>query len=370
MSAESMQWLHDHIRVGYTDERGPAWHARDSYMTDGTHFPGAVPEEEVSRILDVPFIETQHHAVHVEYFHVGGCPEAGKLYAECDCPRSETPYVDKTRKNIVSPDDGHVHGTFKLGWQLHGYQQWTADQIAAILDQSRGELGTASVGLLQQRSLAFIQAKLDGSALEVGGYGFVPYIVAATSVNGTLSSTYGVGIEGVVCDNTLAAFWQTALKILKVKHSRNSAGRLGDVRDALALVYQAADDFATAADALQNVTVTAADFDAWRNEMAPVPERDPKSSTGGIKYTNARKVNDRYTELWTYDPKVTPWAGTAFGIVQLDNTYRTWDRGVKGADGGRLERNLLNMVDGTTGKEDSAALAALAKVMGDRLVTA
>jgi phage/plasmid-like protein (TIGR03299 family) len=370
MSAETMEWLHDHIRIGYTSERGPAWHARDSYMTDGTHFPGKVPEAEVQRILDVPFIEAQHHAVQVEYFHTDDCGEAGKLYAECDCPRSETPYVDKTRKNIVSPDDGFVHGTFKLGWQLHGYQQWTADQIAAILDQSRGELGTASVGLLQSRSVAFIQAKLDGSALEVGGYGYVPYIVAATSVNGSLASTYGVGIDGVVCDNTLASFWQSALKMLKVRHSRNSAGRLADVRGALGLVYQAADDFAAAADALQNVTVTDDDFAAWRNEMVSIPERDPKSSTGGAKYTNAVKVHDRYTNLWTYDPKVKPWAHTAFGILQLDNTYRTWDRGVKGASGGRIERNLLNMVDGTTGTEDTKALAALARVMGDRLVAA
>lgn len=370
MSAETMEWLRSNIRIGYTSERGPAWWHGEGYMADGSHFDGPVPVEEVTHLFDVPFIEAQHHAVQVEYFHTDGCQETGKLYAGCDCPRSETTYVDKTRKNIVSPDDGFVHGTFKLGWQLHGYQQWTADQIASILDQSRGELGTASVGLLQNRSVAFMQAKLAGTALKVGGYGFAPYIVAATSVNGSLSSTYGVGVDGVVCDNTLANFWQTAIKMLKVKHSRNSAGRLADVRSALGLVYQAADDFAAVAARLQDVTVTEADFAAWRNEMAPIPARDPKSSTGGAKYTNAVKVNDRYTDLWTYDPKVKPWAGTAFGIVQLDNTYRTWDRNVSGAAGGRIERNMLNMVSGTTAREDSAALAALAKVMGERLVTA
>jgi len=364
-----MEWLHEHIKLGYTSERGPAWHARDSYLTDGTHFPGPVPVDVVTRQLDVPFVECAVQAVHTEYIHVEDCDNSDGA-SRCDCPRSEQVYTDPTRKAIVSPDDGHMHGIFKAGWQLHGYQQWTADQIAAILDQSRGELGVASVGLLQQRSVAFLQAKLDGSALEVGGYGYVPYIVAATSVNGSLASTYGVGIDGVVCDNTLANFWQTALKMLKIKHSRNSAGRLGDVRDSLGLVYQAADDFAAAASALQEVPVTEADFAAWRSEMTPVPAPNPKSKTGGASYTNAVKVHDHYTNLWTYDPKVKPWAGTAFGILQLDNTYRTWDRNVSGADGGRLERNLLNMVSGTTAREDSAALAALAKVMGDRLVRA
>ena len=37
-----------------------------------------------------------------------------------------------------------------------------------------------AVGRLRNRSVAFIQARLEGTGLEVGGYGFVPYIGAAT----------------------------------------------------------------------------------------------------------------------------------------------------------------------------------------------
>jgi phage/plasmid-like protein (TIGR03299 family) len=351
MSKESYEWLRTNIRIGYTDERGPAWWAQgNNYLADGSHFEGGVPEEEVRKILDVPFVSAEMFA----------------QYTDGDGNRQVV--KDPSRQVIVSPDDGHVHGIFKMGWQLHGYQQWTADQIAGILDQSRGELGVASVGLLQQRSVAFMQARLEGSALEVGGYGFVPYITAATSVNGTLASVYATGIEGVVCDNTLTAALAAAISKLKVRHSKNSAGKLGDVRDALKLVYQAGDDFAQAAADLQSVDVTGKDFTAWLDEMAPVPAPNPKFSTGGAAYTNAVSLRNTYEAMWQHDPKVKPWAGTAFGILQLDNTYRTWVRNVSGAAGGRLERNLLNMVNGTVAREDNAALVSLARVL-DRSVT-
>lgn len=353
MSAETMDWLRNNIRIGFTSERGPAWWHGDGYMADGSHFDGPVPTEEVERLLSVEFVEGTVFST----------------YTDASGERQST--QDKTRKTIITPDTGEILGIFKQGYQVHGYRQWTADQVAAILDQSRGELATASVGLLRNRGVAFLQAKLVDSGLEVGGYGFVPYITAATSVDGTLASTYATGIEGVVCDNTLASGLASAMTKLKIRHSRKSAGRLADVRGALGLVYKAADEFSAAAAALQDVTVTADDFAGWLDEMnGPVPAPDPKSSTGGAKYTNAVKLRDRYTDLWTYDPKVKPWKGTAFGIVQLDNTFRTWDRNVSGAAGGRIERNMLNMVSGVTGREDATALTALAKVMGDRLVTA
>lgn len=353
MSAETQQWLIDNIRIGYTDERGPAWWAHaDEYMTDGSHFEGPVPAEEVRRLLDVPFVEA-------------------KLFAQyTDAAGDRQVVSDPDRKVILTPDTGDILGIFKSGWKLHGYQQWTADQIAAILDKSRGELGTAAVGLLRKRGVAFMQAKLQGSGLEVGGFEFVPYITAATSVDGTLASTYAVGIEAAVCDNTLSAALKNAVARLKVRHSRNSTAKLAEVRDALGLVYQAADDFSAAAADLQSVDVSEADFRAWLDEMRPVPAADPKSSTGGASHSNAVKYHDTMLAMWQHDPKVKPWAGTAFGILQLDNTYRTWQRNVSGADGGRMERNMLNMVTGKSGAEDTAALDALARVLDRKLVIA
>jgi phage/plasmid-like protein (TIGR03299 family) len=348
MSKESMEWLRTNIRIGYTDERGPAWHAATAnaeYLSDGSHYPGAVPEQEVRRLLDVPFVSAKIHAT----------------YTDAQGNRQVT--EDPERQAIVTPDTGDILGVFKSGYQVHGYQEWTADQLSAILDQGRGELGVASVGLLRNRGVAFIQAKLEGSGMEVGGYGIVPFITAATSVDGSLASTYFTGVEGVVCDNTLHMARNSALTKLKVRHSRNSAGRIGEIRDTLGLVYQAADDFMAGAEQLLKTDVSERDFSAWLEEMAPVPAADPKSSTGGARYTNAVKLRDTYAAMWAHDPKVRPWAGTAFGVVQLSNTYNTWMRNVSGASGGRIERNFLNLVTGRQAADDSAALDKLAAVL-------
>lgn len=352
MSKETMNWLRSNIRVGFTGADGPAWWAGDNYMADGSHFDGPVPVEEVERLLSVEFVEAELFA---QYTDGNGDRQVIK---------------DPSRKIIVTPDNGAVLGVFKQGYQVHGYKQWTADQIAAILDTSRGELATKSVGLLRNRGVAFMQAQLTGSGLEVGGFGFTPYILAATSVDGSLSSTYATGVTAAVCDNTLAAALTAATTKFKVKHSRNSAGKIGDVRNALGLVYQAGDEFAAAAAALQSVDVTPADFAAWLDLTAPVPAPNPKSSTGGAAYTNAVKLRETYEAMWNHDAKVKPWAGTAFGVVQLGNTYNTWKRNVSGADGGRMERTYLNMVTGVTAKEDAQTLDTLATVMGDRLTAA
>lgn len=353
MSKETLNWLRSNIRVGYVGSDGPAWWANSGeYMTDGSHFDGPVPTEEVERLLSVEFAE-------------------GTVFSTyTDASGEKQVTEDKTRKTIVTPDNGAILGIFKLGYQVHDYKKWTADQIAAILDTSRGELGTKSVGLLKNRGVAFMQAQLTGSGLEVGGFEFTPYILAATSVDGSLSSTYATGVTAAVCDNTLADALLHAITRLKVKHSRNSAGKLADVRDKLGLVYQAGDNFAAAAAALQKVDVTEKDFKALLDTVAKVPDRDPKSSTGGAKYTNAVKLRETYEAMWNHDAKVKPWAGTAFGWVQLSNTYNTWKRNVSGADGGRMERTYLNMVTGITAREDAQALDALASVMGDRLTAA
>jgi phage/plasmid-like protein (TIGR03299 family) len=352
MSKETITWLRENIRVGYTDERGPAWHAADNgaYLTDGTHFPGAVPLDEVQRILAVPFVEGDIQSVYID-------TEGNRQVA-----------TDPTRKTIISADDGWIHGIFSTGYQIHGFQTWLLDQVAAVLDQGKGELGIASVGRLSHRSVAFMQAKLEGSGMEVGGYGFVPFIHAAGSLNGSLASTYGTGIEGIVCDNTMHAANAAAITRLKVKSTKNSAGRLGEIRAALGLVYQAGEEFIRDAGLLQSVEVTQKDFAAWLDEMVTIPAPDPKSSTGGAKFTNATKYRETLEAMWAHDPKVKPWAGTAFGVLQLVNTYDTWTRNVSGADGGRMERVLINAATGKQDTADTVALQRLDAVLSRKLV--
>ena len=52
MSAETSTWLNTRTLIGFTDQRGHAWHYRSSDQGDEpNHYPGAVPIDDVRRRL-------------------------------------------------------------------------------------------------------------------------------------------------------------------------------------------------------------------------------------------------------------------------------------------------------------------------------
>lgn len=350
MSAETLEWLRNNVRVGYTGSDGPAWWAANDHMADGTHFDGPVPADEARKILSVPLVEAKLYAT---YTNAAG----GSEVANGD-----------GRKAIVRQDTGDLIGIFKDGYEVHGYEEWTLKMISNLLDTGAGELGIKSVGLLRNGGQAWLQVRM-AETFEVAGYGYTPFITAATSADGSISSTYITGVDAAVCDNTLSAAILNAQTKIKVKHTRKSGERYGEIRDALGLVYSVRDGFQTAADELMGTPVSDSEFERWLDLTVPVPEaKDGKRGTRGQTMANTKRA--ALTDLWTSDAKVSPWRNTAFGVVQADNTYRTWSGIVRGADGGRFERNLTNMVDGTTEAKDAAALTALSTVLNRQLLAA
>ena len=61
------------------------------------------------------------------------------------------------------------------------------------------------------------------------------------------------------------------------------------------------------------------------------------------------------------DPRVAPWHGTAFGVLQAVNTYEHHERPVRGAT--RAERNMLRTVKGEFGDLDRQAWKHLESVL-------
>jgi len=52
MSAETSTWLNTRTLIGFTDQRGHAWHYRSSDQGDEpNHYPGAIPIGDVRRRL-------------------------------------------------------------------------------------------------------------------------------------------------------------------------------------------------------------------------------------------------------------------------------------------------------------------------------
>jgi hypothetical protein len=58
--------------------------------------------------------------------------------------------------------------------------------------------------------------------------------------------------------------------------------------------------------------------------------------------------------------RVSPWKGTAFGVVQMVNTYDQHLSIVRGAE--RAERNQLNFITGKVDTLDASVLTTLARV--------
>jgi hypothetical protein len=143
---------------------------------------------------------------------------------------------------------------------------------------------------------------------------------------------------------------------LKIKHTRFSGLRIDDARDALSMVVESQEKFAKDITTLCNVKISAKEFDLVLDAIAPVPEGSARGATF------ASNKRDILAQLYKSDSRVAPWTGTAFGVLQADNTYRHHYAIVRGTDGGHAERNAENALLGKTGEADSKILAAIAKV--------
>jgi hypothetical protein len=106
----------------------------------------------------------------------------------------------------------------------------------------------------------------------------------------------------VVCDNTLSAALNSADTRLRVRHSANSLTKLAQVRDALGIVHQVAEDFTA----------------RWSGSPASPSPRiggpggltaycgtdDVKASKRAL--STRREQADELNRLWTCDQRVAP----------------------------------------------------------------
>jgi phage/plasmid-like protein (TIGR03299 family) len=346
-SAETMDWLRNNIKVGFTGERGPAWWANATTkagtwtLPEGSHFEGPVPLEEVRKLLDIKLVKGR---VFVEYL-------------DADGERQIT--TDESTEPIVNAATGRIFGYPSDGYRIHPYLETLSGFINKILHDEQAEVG--SVGLLHHGGQAFLQAVLP-EHYEVAGYGYTPYLLAVTSADQSRSTSHSTGVRGAVCDNTVNAAVRQALTRFAQKHTRNSVAKVQAARDALGIqLAQVAEDFHDTAEQLLDIDVSDEEFKRWLNMTTPLLDEDGKPKIGR-SLTMAENKRDKLIQL-TKDPKVQPWWGSAFGVLQLDNTYRTWGQTVRGAEGGRFERNLTNDANGITAAADREALDALAKVL-------
>lgn len=331
MSQETLQWLNANVLIGHTDKRGKAWHYRASAQgTEPNHYPGPIPVNDVQRRLFNWKVESGPVMVHAG--------RHGLVRAE-------------NRQAIYADDTGDVLGVFADGYTIHQYQDWSLEKVASILDDG---LSIGSAGLLRDRAQAWVSVEIPDNIRTPEGVQFRPNLLACTSHDGSLATTYKRVVTNVVCDNTMGAGLTESGQVIKIKHSRNSTFRVLDARKALAMVMAVADDFAAEVRQLCQVTVTDS---AWRRFLLThVPDGESQRSQ-----TRASTERAELNRLWDYDERVAPWRNTGWGVVQAVNTYAHHYGTVRGAS--RVERNLCRAVAGKTDALDLSTVTTLDKVL-------
>jgi phage/plasmid-like protein (TIGR03299 family) len=349
MSRETLQHLNTNVLIGNTEHRGHAWHYRaDEQGAESNHYPGSIPVADVQRRLFGWQAESRRVAVETP-------ADAASMTHLTEGGRMARWAVIPARQAIARSDrvNGSVMGIFTEGYLMHQYGPWLLDTVATILDD---DLCISSAGLLRDGAIAWVEVSVPESITTPEGVTFRPNLLATTSFDGSIATTFKRTVTDTVCDNTRAAALAEKGQDYKVKHSRHSKMRITTARDALAMIYTLGDEFAAEVKHLCQIEVDQAQ---WRAFLAlHVPARLPDGdllSKRALSIASAK--TERLHQLYRSDPRVAPWAGTAHGVLQAVNTYEHHENTVRG--GTRADRNMLRTVTGDFAALDRATWTTL-----------
>lgn len=334
MSQETLQDLNQNTLIGFTDKRGTAWHYRATHQGhEPNHYPDAIPVADVQRRL------------------FGWSAAKGTATATWLTPNGVTTAEDDRRFPVGRPDTGDIFGYFASGYEIHQYQDWLLEKVATMLD---GGLAIGSAGLLKNGAQAWVSVEISDNITTPEGAVFRPNLLACTSHDGSLSTTYKRTVTNVVCDNTMSTALCGAGHVHRIRHSKNSELRVLDAREALDLVHVLADDFADQIQRLCHVEVPEA---RWREFLYTyAPDKDSQRSR-----SIAAGKRDELTRLWNHDTRVAPWKNTAWGVVQAINTFHHHFGTVRGTT--RPERNMTRAVTGDIDTLDQRTMTTLNTIL-------
>lgn len=349
MSAETSIWLNTNTLIGMTANRGNAWHYRaEDQGEESNHYEGAIPVGDVERRL--------FHWDAVKVPVLAQFPADFETMTSLDADGNpvridEVPGMVAIARN----DTNHVFKIFTDGYEIHQYREWLLNTVSTILGDT---LKITSAGLLKQGGQAWVEVSVPETLHDAEtGFAFRPNLLAATSLDGSLSTTYTRTVTATVCDNTMAAaLLEGRDQRVKIRHSRYSGLRIDEARESLSLIEQTADAFTDALHELTRTTVTDRQWFAFLDEWKEIPEK-------GRGKAIAERERDELTAMYRNDNRANTWNGTAFGVVQAVNTWAHHKATVKGAS--RADRNAEGAITGKFEQLDTKVLATLDKILAN-----
>jgi phage/plasmid-like protein (TIGR03299 family) len=336
MSRETLQWLNTNTLIGFTSKRGHAWHWRAEEQ-DGksNHYPGLIPITDVQDRLFSWTAVSRQLAVEVD----------ADLQTMTHLSEDGSPMrwaVVPDGQAICRSDDDAVMGIFGPGYTRHH------------------DLAISSAGLLRGGAIAWVEVSMPDTIRTPEGVAFRPNLLATTSFDGSIATTYKRTLTDTVCDNTRELALAEAGQEFKVKQSRHSRAQLGPARQALEMVHALADDFAAEVEQLCATTVTPTQWHVFLDRHVPRADARTGRPLEGRALTLADRKRETLDRLYRHDDRVAPWAGTAHGVLQAVNTYAHHEGTVRGDRG---ERNGLKTINGDFGQLDRRTWRTLHEVL-------
>jgi len=192
MSKESTSWLNTNTLIGCTDKRGTAWHWRAQEQGErSNHYPGAIPVADVQDRLFGWQAESRRVAVETP------SGMAGLTHSRYGGPMRWQVVPD--RQAICRSDDDTLMGIFGSGYTRHQYREWLLTMVADLLDD---DLAISSAGLLRGGAIAWVEVSMPDTITTPEGVAFRPNLLATTSFDGSIATTYKRTVTDTVCDNT------------------------------------------------------------------------------------------------------------------------------------------------------------------------
>lgn len=332
--------------VGFADTRGTT--------PFGQNYPGAIPFADAENLLTFPVISVP------VTIQVPDTDKNGRAITKT------VPVTDprgNARQAYYRPDTGTTLGIHGTGHTAHPYTDFLLRRVSNVLGDS---LVIGGVSLLRGGAAAFVQIE-SPDEVNIGGEAFRPFISAFTSLDGTLATTYGYGSMRLMCANMISGLIREARKgaNFKQKHTRHSLSNLNveNARQALEMINRETEIFATTVESLMAQKVTPTDWAAFLDVHVPLPAvKETKGGGPGRGYTMAESKREDLSRLFYRDERIGTATGTAWGVLQADNTWRLWESQVKGSVA-RHERNVGDLLGGRIESGDRLALANLDTAM-------
>lgn len=336
MSEYNDRYLNANTLIGYTSKRGPAWHYREDLQGDeSNHYDYEIPMEDVHRrLFNWTPVKT---------------PLSMNVGDTEDDYRTVPGWVA-----IRHPDTNRVLGVHGEGYSPHPYGEWLVDNVAGMLGDA---VRIGSAGILRYGAQAWVSIEME-ETLSVAGLDYRPQLLAYSSLDGSLASSYQDAVTATVCDNTFAQARKEGSVLYKVKSTSRSKFDTNRALEVLGLLEATAKLFAEQVERYTGTKVTDEQFGSFLDAYVPIPKEEGRGKT------IATKKRESFLDLWENDERVSPWRGTQFGVLQAANTYEHHlNRAHKGMS--RFDRNMTNAIKGTTAKADAKAMETLERVLVD-----